>query len=428
MILDTQLSDLEAQGTPIRIGLIGAGYAAAGFALQCLKTPGMRLTAVVNRTADTAHKMLRDLGIKSPKIIKSPADIRSLDKYTIGYTDDPLSILNSKEIDVIVEATGDVSYGAFIAIGAITSHKHIINVNAELDCTLGPILKIMADGAGVIYAQADGDQPAVLMNLIREMRMLGLKPVLAGNIKTVFDRYRTPKTQKKWARAHNQSPILATAAVDGTKLACEMSSVANAAGLTISTRGMQGLKIDHVEKAADAFNMQKILKQGGAVDFIWGAEPSFGVFVVGHTVDTLRREYLKMYKLGNGPFYTLYRPYHLCTLEAHLSVARAYFMNDAALAPTSLKTEVVAVAKHDLKKGESLDGIGGFDTYGVIEKSSVVQREGLLPIGLSRDCTIRTAIAKDTPVRFQDVNVPKGRLIDKLYKRQIRLFSTKSHA
>src|SRR3989338_7227071 len=249
--------------SPIRVGLIGAGYAATGFAYQCTHTKGMSLVVVANRTVEKAKKMLREIG-------NSEAD----------FTDDPLTVINSKQTDIIVEATGDVEFGAYIAYESIKARKHIILINAELDCTLGPILKKKADDVGVIYSQADGDQPGVIMNLIREAEFMGMRGVMAGNIKTMLDQHRTPETQKAWAKKNNQSTSLATSAVDGTKLAAEMASVANAAGFSVAIRGMHGFSLKHVDDAQAAFKKLNNLNKAGIVDYIIGAQPSFGVFIV----------------------------------------------------------------------------------------------------------------------------------------------------
>ncbi len=409
--------------SPIRVGLIGAGYSARGFAFQCLNTEGLRLVGVSNRTAENAKKMLKEIGIANPKKLNKSEDIKkSQTQSEAGFTNDPSLLLNSNFIDVIVEATGDVEFGAYIAYEAIKARKHIILINAELDCTLGPILKKKADEAGVIYSQADGDQPGVIMNLIREAEFMGMTPVIAGNIKYLLDHYRTPETQKTWAKINHQSTTLATSAADGTKLAAEMASVANATGFSVSVRGMHGPSLKHVDDVEEAFKKLNTIKKGGIVDYIIGAQPSFGIFIIALCEKPLLRKYLKMYKMGDGPLYTLYRPFHLCSLEAHKTVLQAALFNTATLAPRGLFCEVFAMAKRDLKPGEILDGIGGFTVYGVIENSHEVRSQNLLPIGLSKSCVLKKSVEKDSPITLSDVSIPKGRFIDILYSEQRDLF------
>lgn len=393
---------------PIGVGLIGAGFAARGCAFQCTHTKGLVLRALYNRTPDHAMHMISDLGINSSHI---------------RITDNPTEVFAMNSVDVVVDATGDVEFGAYIACEAIKNHKHIILINAELDATLGPILKKKADKAGVVYSQADGDQPGVIINLIREVELLGLTPVVGGNIKTYYDRYRTPETEKTWADAHDQSALLATNAVDGTKLSVEMATVANATGFKCATRGMFGPKMLHVDEAATYFSKLPELKNGGIVDYILGAKPPFGIFVIARSDKPIMQKYLALYKMGSGPYYTFYRPFHLCTLESHKSIIDAALNGRATLAPKGLFCEVATIAKQDLYPGDILDGIGGFTVYGVIENSPLMRKYGLLPIGLSRGCTIMKRVTKDSPITYNDVSIPNNRKVDILYKQQQALFA-----
>ncbi|MBI2611531.1 Gfo/Idh/MocA family oxidoreductase [Candidatus Gottesmanbacteria bacterium] len=403
IIIDKLLEKLEIEGKPIRVGLVGAGFAARGFALQLLTLQkGIKLVAVANRTVEHAKELLQENGFDQKK-------------YSI--TDNAEFLCSSGDIDVIIEATGEVEFGAKVALSAIKNGKHIILINAELDGTLGPILKSYADKKGVIYSQADGDQPAKLMNLYREVKSLGFKPILLGNIKSLIDHYRTPETQANFARAHFQRPKHITSFADGTKISFEMATAANATGFKVDRRGMTGPSCARVEEAAKLFPIEKLLKRGW-VDYILGAEPSFGVFVLGYSENPIRQKYMKVYKMGDGPVYTFYTPYHLSPLEAPLTVARAYLFKDAALAPTGKFCDVITIAKKDLKKGERLDGIGGFTCYGTIENSEVATKENLLPMGLSENCILRKDIPKDTAIKFSHVSLPQNRISDKLWKEQ----------
>ncbi len=423
--LDTKLAELEKNNTPIRVGLIGAGTAARSFANQLLKMRnGMRLSAIANRRVSQAQKLLDECGTSDTVEPQTQIDFDiAVGQEKVAVTNNSRFIYESNVIDVVVEATGTIEYAAHIVLSAIQNKKHVVLINAELDTTLGPILKVYADKANVVYTQADGDQPAVLANLYREVKLLGLTPVLAGNIKSLIDPYRTPATQKNWATANSQKPYIATTFADGTKISQEMATVANAIGFKVGKRGMHGPKCAHVTEAQNLYDVAK-LKQQGLVDYLLGAEPSFGVFILAINDDPIRKQYLKMYKMGEGPLFTFYRPYHLSGLEAPLSVARAFLYNDAALAPTAGPIcDVIAVAKKDLKKGEVLDGIGGFTVYGVIENAPIVKHENLLPIGLSAECIMARAVSKDTPITYADVILPKNRLADKLRGEQEQVFA-----
>ncbi len=425
MNIDTALNNLKKENKPIRVGLIGAGYAASGFALQILSDDnGMKLVGIASRTVAKAKRVFNDSGKDSIEVTSKSELDNAIKTGNYFITEKYELLCESPMIDVIVDATGDVEFGAHVAIKAIENKKHIVLINAELDCTIGPILKYSADKNNVIYTQTDGDQPGVIMNLYKYVKLMGFTPVIAGNIKTVLDHYRTPKTQKNWADENNQNPYLATTAVDGTKIAMEMATVANATGLKAGKRGMFGPKMSHVNESLKNFPVESLLKNGGIVDYIIGAEPSFGIFIIAYTDNPKKHKYLKMYKMGDGPFYVFYRPYHLCTLETHISVAKAVLEKDATLAPLSGPVcDVVTMAKRDLKKGERLDGIGGFTCFGVLENYDISTKQNLLPMGLSKDCVLKRNISKDDVISYDDVTLPENRLSDRLRNEQNKLFN-----
>lgn len=424
IIVDNALEKIEREGKPIRVGLVGSGFAGSGFAMQLLtENTGMKLVAISNRTLKNAETSYKQIGIKNPVEVNSAEKLdKSIKAGKYAITSDPFVLTDSENIDVIVEATGEVEFGAQVVLRAIKNEKHVVLINAELDATIGPILKVYADKAGVVYTQADGDQPAVLMNLFRYVKSMGFRPVMVGNIKSLIDTKRTPETQKAFAKAHFQGPKMITSFADGTKIGMEMATIANATGFPVSRRGMEGPRCFRVEEAVNLFDHKKLLKTG-LTDYILGAEPSFGVFVLAHSDHPLRKRYMKVYKMGDGPFYTFYAHCHLSPLEAPRSVARAVVFKDAALAPIAGPVcDVVTIAKKDLKKGEILDGIGGFTCYGMIDNHDVCTEENLLPMGLSDGCVLKRDVKTDTPVTYADVELPKSRLSDKLREEQNRLY------
>jgi predicted homoserine dehydrogenase-like protein len=216
---------------------------------------------------------------------------------------------------------------------------------------------------------------------------------------------------------------MATSFADGTKISMENSVVANATGYKVGKRGMYGPKCGHVKEAINLFPVDQML-DGGLVDYILGAEPGPGVFVIGHNDHPERREYMKYFKMGDGPLYAFYVPYHLPHLEVPLTAARAVLFQDAAVAPIAGPVcDVITVAKRDLEAGEMLDGIGGFTCYGMIENAAVCQAENLLPMGLSEECRLTRDIRKDQAITYADVNLPPGRLCDKLRTEQDAYFA-----
>ncbi len=424
-IVDKYLEKLEKENKPIRIGLIGAGFAARGFALQVLTgMKGMRIAAISNRTLTNAKLAYTQALGDSIEVLtvenqKDLDEAISKNKYVI--TENHKLLTDSANIDVIVEATGEVHFAAPLVVRAIKNKKHIVLINAELDGTIGPILKSMADEAGVVYTQIDGDQPGKLINMVREIRGLGFKPVLAGNIKSLIDFRRTPKTQEKWSAEHFQEPKMPTSFADGTKISFEMATVANALGFKVGKRNMYGPRCARVEEAHKLFNLEE-MEKNGLVDYILGAEPSFGVFVLATCDNPIRACYMNIYKMGEGPLYTFYIPSHLGPLEGPSSVARAMLFGDATLAPVTMATDVISLAKFDLKKGDRLDGVGGFTVYGAIDNYEVSRKQNLLPIGLSDGAILKRDLLQDAAITYDDVELPASEAVklrelqDKMYQ------------
>ncbi|MGH7827284.1 MAG: NAD(P)H-dependent oxidoreductase [Candidatus Binatia bacterium] len=425
ILVDRALEQCQREGKPVRVGLFGAGYMGRGIALQILTAiKGMRVVAIYNRTLDAAEHAYRQAGADSVSIVRTVAEMEeAISEGRYAVTDDATLLCQAEGIDAVIEATGEIEFGAYVVLQAIEHNKHVVMMNAELDATVGPILKVYADRAGVVVTNVDGDQPGVIMNLFRFVKTIGYNPVLAGNIKGLQDRYRTPETQRGFAEKHRQKPRMITSFADGTKISMEMAVVANATGLKVGQPGMYGPECKHVNEAADLFPKDQLLN-GGLVDYVLGAEPGPGVFVLGYNDHPIKQQYLQYLKMGDGPFYVFYVPYHLCHLEVPLTVARAVLFKDATIAPAGPQVcDVVTVAKKDLKAGEMIDGIGGFTCYGVIENSAGPQIQEALLMGLSEGCRLKRDIKKDQVLTRQDVEIPEGRLCDGLRSEQNAYFA-----
>ena len=420
ILVDTALEKREREGKPIRVGLIGAGYMGRGIALQFL-TPlvGMRLVAIANRTLPDAERAYVQAGIDSVKTVGTVAQLESaIDRGQFAITENAVLLCEAGNIDVVIEATGEIEFGAHVVLKAIENGKHVVLMNAELDATVGPILKVYADRAGVVITNTDGDEPGVAMNLYRFAKTIGLKPVLAGNLKGMIDPYRTPDTQREFAEKYHQKPKMITSFADGTKLSMETTVLANATGFRVGKRGMFGPRCSHVKDSLKHFPLE-LFKDGGLVDYLLGAEPHTGAFVLGFNDHPIKRQYMNYFKMGDGPLYVFYTPYHLPHVQIATTVARAVLFHDATVAPLGKPScEVITVAKRDLKKGEMLDGIGGFACYGMIDNSPACRKENLLPMGLSDGCRLTVDVRRDQAVAYSDIELPQRRLCDKLKDEQ----------
>ncbi len=418
--LDRELAARAAAGRPIQVALVGAGATGRSIALQLLTpVPGIRLAAIINRTLEHAVRAYREAGAPTPRVVGTAADLEgAIQRGEFAVANDPAVAAGAGPIEVVVEATGTVEFAAGVALGTIRSGKHVVLVNAELDSTLGPILKAKADEAGVVLTDTDGDEPGVAMTLLRYLRSIGLRPVAAGNLKGMVDHYRTPETQRGFAERYGQDARKVTSFADATKLSMEATVLANATGFRVARRGMVGPACGHVNEIAGLLPSDAMLSTG-LVDYALGAAPHTGAFVVVHEAHPAKRAHLAYYKMGDGPFYVFHTPYHLPHIQLASTIARAALAQDATVAPSNGPVcEVVTVAKRDLQAGETLDGVGGFACYGLIDNTAAARQDDALPMGLSEGCRVRRDVARAQLVRLSDVERPSGRLADALWAEQ----------
>ena len=426
IIIDQALQARAAAGNPVKVGMIGAGFMGRGIANQITNSvPGMELVAIANRHLDEAKRAYTEAGTEEVEVNSLSALEAAIAQGKPAVTEDPLLLCQAEGIDALIEVTGTIEFAAGVVLEAIAHRKHVILMNAELDGTIGPILKVYADRAGVILSACDGDQPGVQMNLYRFVQSIGLTPLLCGNIKGLQDPYRNPTTQEGFARRWGQKPHMVTSFADGSKISFEQAIVANATGMKVAQRGMLGYDYSgHVDEMTSMYEVEQLKEWGGIVDYVVGARPGPGVFVFATHDDPKQRHYLNLYKLGPGPLYSFYTPYHLCHFEVPLSVARAVLLQDVVMAPLGApKVDVVATAKINLKAGDLLDGIGYYMTYGQCENSEIVQAQNLLPMGLAEGCRLKRDIPRDKVLTYEDVELPKGRLCDRLRAEQNAYFA-----
>lgn len=425
ILIDTMLRAREASGEPIRVGLVGAGFMGRGLANQIVNTvPGMRMVAIANRTPERARDAFQYAGA-DPVPVRDQASLE--DAVRAGrpaFTDDPFMLCRSEQIDVICEVTGDVEYATPVLLEAFRHGKDVVLMNAEIDATIGPILQTYAERHGVILSACEGDEPGVQMNLYRWVRGLGLEPRVMGNVKGLQDPYRNPTTQKGFAEQWGQAPSMVTSFADGSKISFEQSIVANATGFTVLERGMsRGREYrDNVMEIGSLYDVDQLRELGGIVDYVVGT-PLTKVYCLAEHHDPKQRHYLDLYKMGSGPLYCFFIPYHLVHFEVPFAIARVALFRDSVAKPLAGPTvEVCAVAKRDLQAGETLDQYGMYMTYGEAVATDEMSERQYLPEGLAVGCTLRRDIAQDEVLVYADVDLPADRLADRLRAEQLERF------
>jgi predicted homoserine dehydrogenase-like protein len=401
---------LERAGSPVRVAVMGAGGSMGqALALQLGMTPGLRMVAAIDIDIPRAERAA-ELHGSNTIVVNDPA---------------PLLDAGRDSVDVLIEASSSVAAAARAVESALTEGIDVVLMNGEVDCLLGPLFHAVARESGAVVTSDAGDQHGVLMRMIDEARLWGFEIVMAGNIKGFLDRGATSRSIAAEARKRRLNPVMCVAYTDGTKLNVEMALVANATGLVPARRGMLGPEAVHVREVFEKFDLES-LRAPGVVDYVLGAEPGGGVFVVGYSDVPLQRDYLSYYKMGDGPFYLLYRPYHLCHLETPTAVASVALNRRPLFAPLDrVVADVVAVAKTDLPRGAELRrGIGSDEVYGEIEARPGT---GGLPIALldsEAGAAVTTRdLAKGEPLSWSDVELPDSDLLV-TYRRQEAMLAT----
>jgi predicted homoserine dehydrogenase-like protein len=425
-IVDTALKARADQNRPIRVGIVGAGFMCQGLTNQIVNsTPGMRVVAISNRRPERAVAVFKYAGCED--VIVAESQLKFDDAAARARpvaTADPMLLARTSHIDVLVDVTGSVEYGAHVVLEAFKHRKDVVLMNAELDSTIGPILQTYADRNGVILTGCEGDEPGVQMNLYRWVKGLGLTPRLMGNVKGLQDPYRNPTTQKGFAERWGQNAAMVTSFADGSKISFEQSIVANATGFKVLSRGMsRGLPYTgDVLKIGELYDVEELRRLGGAVDYVVGT-PLTKVYCLAEHPDIKQRHYLSLYKMGPGPLYSFFIPYHLVHFEAPNAIARAALFRDPTTKPLGGPVvEVCAVAKQDLRAGEVLDDYGMYMTYGEAVNADEMSAGRYLPEGLVQGCRLTRRIAKDAVITYDDVVLPAGRLADRLRAEQYRKF------
>jgi len=422
--INTALRKLDENGKHICIGLVGAGQMGRGIVTQVFQMKGMCIPIIANRTVTKAKEAFQLAGVDSKDIIVTNTVSEAENAIKNGkyvVTEDFEVVAKVLPVDVIIEATGVPEIGAQVALKAIHNGKHIVMLNVEADATVGPILKKMADRAGIVYTVSAGDEPGAIKELYDFADAVGFNVIAVGKGKNnPLDRDATPDTLRQKALEKGVSPRMLTSFVDATNTMIELTAVSNAIGFVPSKRGLIGpsAKLQDLPKLFMLKEQGGILDRYQVVDYVFGIAP--GVFAIVNSERQITRETMQYVSMGEGPNFVLYRPFHLICIETPLSAARAFLYKEPTIAPAGAPvSETVAVAKRDLKAGEHLDGIGGYTVYGLIDTVENARKDNAVPIGLINNKTVvKTDVKKGETITYDMVKLDEDSTVLQLRRLQ----------
>ena len=416
--LNQKLEKREKDGQPVRIGLLGAGQMGTDVVATTKMMKGIEVVAAVDIVLENAREAYNiaqlDVKVVEVKTAAEADEAVRAGKRVIAR--DYRIVCDMKTVDVMLDATGVPEIGAKAALRAARNGQHLAMMNVEADITVGPILNWYAQRKGVIYALAAGDEPAACKELYDFATTLGFTVVAAGKGKNnPLDRHASPEQEDiiKEAARRGLNPNMLIEFVDGSKTMIEMAAVSNATGLIPDVRGMHGPATDR-DHLNEVFRLKEdggVLNKIGVVEYGVG-HVAPGVFLIVRTDHPRLRQAMVLRDMGNGPYYTLFRPYHLCSIEVPLTAALQVIEGKSNMAPgRKLYSEVFAVAKRDLKPGDVLDGIGGTTFYSLIDTYETASAERLLPIGLAKHACVTRPVPVDQPITLDDVELHRPSVV-----------------
>ncbi len=352
------------------------------------KIQGMNTVAISDIDVNRPLVELKDMGIPDSEICVTNNAGEAEDALVKGkylVTEDALLLTQLDNLDVLVEATGITEIGAKVAWNSIMNQKNIVMLNVETDVTVGVFLSRTAQNAGCIYTVASGDEPGVCKMLYDFSRTIGFEVVCLGKGKNnPLNHYATPDSCREEAEGKKMNPKMLASFQDGTKTMVEMAAVSNATGLVPDVPGMRGPKVD-LEDLVNVFIPKEdggILSKRGCVDYSTG-KVAPGVFAVVHTDEPRIIFDMRFLSMGNGPYYMFYRPYHLCNIETPIAAAEAVIYKETTVIAKTMVSEIVSMAKRDLKAGEIIQGIGSTDIFHLVYTYEEARTKKGIPMGIA---------------------------------------------
>jgi predicted homoserine dehydrogenase-like protein len=417
------LRRLEAEGDPIRVGLVGCGQMGSGMVHVVNQIVGMDARAISDIDVNRPLSTLKELGIPESQICITDRPGEGEDALRAGkylITENALLLTRMESLDAVVEATGLTEIGSKVAWNCILNSKHVVMLNVETDVTVGPLLHRLAEKAGCVYTVASGDEPGVCKMLYNLAGTMGFEVICLGKGKNnPIDLDATPDSCREDAVARGMNPKMLSAFKDGSKTMVELAAVSNATGLVPDVPGMHGAKVD-VPDLDKVFVPQEdggILSQRGCVDYSTG-KVAPGIFVIITSPDARVRADMTFYSMGDGPYYTLLRPYHLCAIETPISIAEAVLYSESTVVSKRLISEVATIAKRDLRTGEVVGEIGGPDFLGCTYTYEEARALKAIPLGIAPGSRVIKDVAKGEVLTEENLAPDSTKFVYKLRQMQ----------
>jgi predicted homoserine dehydrogenase-like protein len=425
-----ELQRRESEGNPIRVGASAIEWMGSGFVTAMSHMTGMELSLLANSDLNEALDAFLSTGLPRDRIVETHSPDVAEDVINSGkrvITSDITLAAKVPSIDIVTDSTWSPAIGAEVANACIQHGKDVVLVNIEADVTVGHILKKKARKAGVLYSVSSGDEPGCLMELVDYVRCMGYEIITIGKGKNnPLNPSATPEMVADSAKKSDKDPVQVASYVDGTKTMFEMTCAANATGCRPMQRGMIGPEAN-LENVSEIFALEEdggISLFPGNVDFVQGPSMSGGVFVTVRVKDARIQADLNYLKVGQGKYFTFFRPYHLWFLEAPISIANAYINKQVWLEPLDEPVaEVLTIAKRDLKPGDLLERFGGYTTYGVMELSGEARSLNALPNGLCPGAKVVKPVKTGEILTWDDVELDEQSTVVKLRRQQDEMYS-----
>ncbi len=427
MSLFAKLQQRQAEGRPIRVGLIGAGKFGSMYLAQIPRTPGVHLLGIADLSPAGARANLERVGWDAQRLQAASLDAAVKDGSThIG--EDWRALVSHPAIDVIVECTGHPIAAVDHCLEAFTHGKHVVNVTVEADAFCGPLLALKAQQAGVVYSLAFGDQPALICDLVDWARTCGFPVVAAGRGHKWLPHFNQSTPDTVWgnygltpeqAARGGLNPKMFNSFLDGSKPSIESSAVSNATGLGVPSNGLlyPPASVEDIPFVTRPISEGGVLERKGMVEVISSLEANgrkipydirMGVWVTVEAETDYIKNCFEEYNAHTDPsgrYFTLYKRWHLIGLEVGMSVASVALRGEPTGVATGWNADVVATAKRDLQPGEMLDGEGGYTVWGKLLPAEASRKLGGLPLGLAHDIKVIRPVRQGQSLSWADVAI-----------------------